>query len=111
MLYLLFIFALYTLEMWAIGYLAPKTIIETVYKQSGTYITWLSALFARICILLGVLEESVFISPLVKVFAPAEGESKSFAYCFAQLIESLCRAEMLLFPGLCALKEQDYSHD
>lgn len=71
MLYLLFIFALYTLEMWAIGYLAPKTIIETVYKQSGTYITWLSALFARICILLGVLGRICFYFSSCKSVRPS----------------------------------------
>ena len=110
MLHLLFLFALYTLEMWAIGYLAPKSILETVYKQAGVYITWATALFAGICILLGVLETSVFISPLVEMLAPAAGEDKSLAYWFANLIESLCRVEMLLFPGICALEEQKYSH-
>lgn len=109
LLHLLFLFALYSLEMWAIGYLAPKSIIETVYKQSGVSIAWASALFGGICILLGILETADFISPLVESLAPAIGEDKTFSYRIALLIESLCRVEMILFPGLCSIQEHDHS--
>lgn len=111
MVFLLGFFALYTLEMWFIGYFAPKRLIEKVYDQSGIYITWASALFAGVCFLLALAETYAFVNPIVETLAPAEDEHASIAYRIASLIETLCWVEVIFFPGICAFSEQDKSHN
>lgn len=92
----LFVFALYTLTMWFVGYFAPKRVILQAYRETGVKLYWVDGAFGAVGFVLMLIVTIFALSPMLEELQYTVSDG---TYRLAGFLEDVARAEFLVFPA------------